>query len=47
MILINNCLYSLPKQIVKISILSSNIQSINAKFSALEACVNDLSSLNF
>ena len=29
------------------SILSSNIQSINAKFSELEAFVNDLSSLNF
>ena len=29
------------------SILSSNIQSINAKFSELEAYVNDLSSFNF
>ena len=29
------------------SILSSNIQSINAKHSELEAYVNDLSSLNF
>ena len=29
------------------SILSSNIQSINAKFSELEAFVNALSSLNF
>ena len=29
------------------SILSSNIQSINAKFSGLEAFVNDLSSLHF
>ena len=29
------------------SILSSNIQFINAKFSELEAFVNDLSSLNF
>ena len=31
----------------KFSILSSNIQSINAKFSELEAFVNDLSSLSF
>ena len=29
------------------SILGSNIQSINAKYSELEAFVNDLSSLNF
>ena len=29
------------------NILSSNIQSISAKFSELEAFVNDLSSLNF
>ena len=31
----------------QLSILSSNIQSINAKFSELEAYVNDVSSLNF
>ena len=40
--------YSVAKNINKhFSILSSNIQSINAKFSELEAFVNDLSSLNF
>ena len=35
------------KQGKQLSILSSNIQSINAKFSELEAYVNDMSSLNF
>ena len=35
------------KQGKQLSILSSNIQSINAKFSELEAYVNDVSSLNF
>ena len=35
------------KQGKQFSILSSNIQSINAKFSELEAYVNDVSSLNF
>ena len=35
------------KQGKQLSILSSNIQSINAKFSELEAYVNDVSSSNF
>ena len=40
--------YSVAKNNNKhFSILSSNIQSINAKFSELEAFVNDLSSLHF
>ena len=40
--------YSVSKNNSKhFSILSSNIQSINAKFSELEAFVNDLSSINF
>ena len=39
--------YSVAKNNNKhFSILSSNIQSINAKFSELEAFVNDLSSLS-
>ena len=35
------------KQGKQLSILNSNIQSINAKFNELEAYVNDVSSLNF
>ena len=40
--------YSVAKNNNKhFSILSSNIQSINAKFGELEAFVNDSTSLNF
>ena len=39
--------YSVAQNNKHFSILSSNTQSINAKFSELEAFVNDLSSLNF
>ena len=41
--------YSVAKTLINIYkyILSSNIQSINATFSELEAFVNDLSSLHF